>query len=184
MLYYDYLNLFFSRGLTSAGGIKREGWAPSINRNRKKAKKKGVRKREEELKKKEQGLAYLNRKGKALPAKSFSPLEKCCKKKCYLECTLDQQKELFFNFISKSKVVKHEILCERIKVSKKAIETKNKGKREQTKNRHITSTYSINVGSTKKVVCKTMFCHMHGVSRTQVEHLVNKIKNSPNWTVQ
>lgn len=86
----------------------------TTNRKRKR----GVREREEEKKKKDLGLAYKNRKGVLCPGKEFKPITKCCTKKCFENCTPEQQNMIWTNFNSKTPHLRKQVLCERMTLSK------------------------------------------------------------------
>lgn len=120
-------------------------------------------------------MSYRNRKGTLIPAKIFSPRAECCKlKKCNEKCPPEAQKELNAQFKLKSNFAKHEILCGRISVSKKAVERKRGG----NKNRQISVSYSVIWSSKKIEVCKDFFCNVHGITPRQVDTLIVKLKNS------
>uniref|UniRef100_A0A6P7G7W9 Uncharacterized protein LOC114334991 n=1 Tax=Diabrotica virgifera virgifera TaxID=50390 RepID=A0A6P7G7W9_DIAVI len=72
--------------------------------------KQGVRKRAEETKKKNLGLAYRNRKGVLCPAKVFRPITKCCTKNCNQNCTPEQQNIIWSSFNNKAPDMRKQVL--------------------------------------------------------------------------
>ncbi|CAG9825651.1 unnamed protein product [Phaedon cochleariae] len=132
----------------------------------KKKRKIGVRQREEEQKRKHLGLTYKNRKGILHPAKEFNIIVQCCKKKCFENCSPEQQKMIWSNY------------------NNKPPDLRRGTKGGKPHNRAITVTYSILLGSQKVVVCKNLFTKLHGITSNQLNLLVKKLNASEDGFIE
>lgn len=151
----------------------------------KKKRKRGVRKREEELRKKRLGLSYKNRKGISFPARKFVPIENCCIKKCYAKCTHDQQHQIWLSYYKRPPELRQQVLCERMTVTTCKYSAKGRGtKGGKIHNRDKTVIYSIIVELEKIVVCKKFFSKLHGLTYNQLNRLVSKLTKSMDGYVE
>ncbi|CAG9824362.1 unnamed protein product [Phaedon cochleariae] len=129
----------------------------------KKKRKIGLRQREEEQKRKHLGLTYENRKGISHPAKEFNIIVQCCKKKCFENCSPEQQKMIWSNYNNKPPDLRKQVSCERMTISKCKFHS---------------------IGSQKVVVCKNLFTKLHGITSNQLNLLVKKLNASEDGFIE
>jgi hypothetical protein len=117
----------------------------NISGSSKKQKKrqKGVRSREEEKRKQDQGLSYKTRSGKVTkPAIKFQPIQSCCNKnKCYNLVKTETQKQIFDHFYSLPVQVRVQTLCERMLIEGTETDSEGRRKTNVTHNRVVTVLY-------------------------------------------
>lgn len=92
-----------------------------------KKRKKGVIQREQQRKRKNLGLDYINRKRILVPAKEFNPIVQCCNKKCFEKCNIIAQEAIFSNFITEPPEIQKQVLCDRMTIFQCKSHCKGKG---------------------------------------------------------
>uniref|UniRef100_A0A6P7G7V4 Uncharacterized protein LOC114338728 n=1 Tax=Diabrotica virgifera virgifera TaxID=50390 RepID=A0A6P7G7V4_DIAVI len=81
---------------------------------------------------------HITRKGIQKPAKVFQALTSCCRNKCHKKLSIDDQKEIFYDFLKKVQD-KDQVIS--VRIEPKKTERKDKGERGNNKNRQIVDTY-------------------------------------------
>lgn len=124
--------------------------------------------------KKATGEQYINTQNKLIPPRVIGPDCKCTKQ-CFLNVSDDDKNELIsiFNSIG-DKCKQDTLLGGLIRISEVNRHRSRDGSRPK---KNCSVKYSIRVGINDVEVCKKAFCSLHGIGKSRVERIVQKIKN-------
>lgn len=133
-------------------------------------------------KRKKLGLDYENRRGKLFPQKVFTPINQCCKNKCFINLISEKaQRKIFEEYYQLGDVyAQDKAVLDGIQITDKKRSTTIYRKIQpiQSHDRQISVKYCLPVNGRKENICKKLFQNTFGIGRGKIDVMVQKKRSS------